>query len=100
MNPDYPVNPAPERVLIHVPKVEEKTAGGIILPESTQDQNSHKQEVAYVVKIGEGAFEHFDFRPSPGAKVAINRYAGRFIDEEGTYRIIPWEEIQGEYTDE
>lgn len=90
--------PAPERVLIKVPTLEKITKGGIYLPDSVADKEARKQESAEIVKVGEGCFEHFS-QMQVGAKVAINRYGGTWLNEEGTYRVIPWEDILGEYND-
>lgn len=70
------------RVLVRPDKVEEKTAGGIILPDSAKEKDQFAQCKATVVAAGENAWEeaasrsHAFRKPAPGDRVLISRYGG------------------------
>jgi chaperonin GroES len=88
--------PVEYKVIIKVDKVDEKTAGGIYLPEIVQemDQNAHTRGV--LVEIGGNAFEHFE-EPIPrrGQRVMFGRYVGmKFVGADGEeYRALNDKEI-------
>lgn len=74
------IEPCGYRVLILPDKIEEKTAGGIYLPEQTQDREQFKQMVSTVIAIGEFAFQDY---PGPwykvGDRVITKEYPGVLI---------------------
>jgi len=67
-------------VLIRMNKVEAKTAGGIILPESEQDRQNFGRETGEIIKIGEHAFKvkgaDTKFIPKAGDSVLVYAHAG------------------------
>lgn len=73
------------RVLVKPDAAETKTAGGIILPDSTKEREKFAQTKATVVAMGENAFEEAisrfrNFvRPEAGARVLIGKYSGDTI---------------------
>jgi chaperonin GroES len=77
------VIPLDDRVLAIVEKTEKKTAGGIILPDSTKDRQDMAQLEATIVSMGEAAYEDLNVKPKPGDRVLISKHAGLiyFIDE-------------------
>lgn len=94
-DPNVPVTVYHDGVLLYVPPVEQKTAGGIILPDEHKDRQSQAKEEGIVLALGETAFPGLDNKPEPGMKVLINRYAGRIFSIAGVeYRVVPWEEIK------
>lgn len=70
------VQPLSDRILVKVSVAEEKTAGGIILPDAAKE----KPQVGEVVSRGIGKFNEQGVRQpidiEVGAKVLYSRYAG------------------------
>ncbi len=79
MNPSG-IEPADVKVLVLPDPVEEKTRGGIIIPENVQDQQKYATIKATLIARGPNAFMEWgpseeDFRP--GCRVVVAQYAGR-----------------------
>lgn len=73
------IEPVDVKVLVLPDAVEEKTAGGIIMPEQARDRERMAQTRGTLVACGGGAFEDWNdnaYRPKPGERVIIDRYAG------------------------
>lgn len=76
------VQPLDLRVLVKPDAAQEKTAGGIILPDAVKDQEKHAVQKGTLVAIGENAWEEAAARsgafrkPVPGDRVMIGKYAG------------------------
>ena len=71
--------PTGGHILILPELVEEKTAGGIILPKTTQDKEQQAATVGKVVAIGPSAWKDLDDGLpwcQVGDKVSYARYAG------------------------
>ena len=80
--------PLHDRVLIEVLDGEEKTSGGIIIPDSVRERESFATVAAYVVKVGPDAYldaNKFPSGPWCGEKswVLMGRYAGNRFKVDG-----------------
>lgn len=70
------VKPLGDRILVKVSEAEEKTAGGIILPDSAKE----KPQVGEVVEVGsgkrndDGSYQTIDVKV--GERVLYSKYAG------------------------
>ena len=73
------VKPLGDRVFVKVPESEEKTAGGILLPDTAKE----KPQVGEVVQVGPGKPNDDGSRQAPevgvGDKVLYSKYAGTDI---------------------
>lgn len=82
------------RVLVVIPKVEEKTKGGIIRPEVVRSLEEHASIVGYVLALGPTAYrdqERFPTGPwcKKGDYILMSAYAGvRFGVNGIDYRLI------------
>lgn len=80
-------NPIGEYVLILYDKSPEKTAGGIILADTTKESNSDSSEAGVIIELGDDAFKwNYDRsrpfngkRPEAGERIYFERYAGTII---------------------
>lgn len=96
MNPGF--KPLGNRVLIKPLEVEEKTAGGIFLPDSAIDRDNIMQQDAIIVSMGamaftyeaDGKFIDYPDKPKVGDKVRIIKYVGDvFVGDDGEkYRLL------------
>lgn len=77
------IEPTEDRILVELDAVEEKTAGGIILP----DMAKEKPQQGVVVAIGPGKVTDYGFKRESalkvGDKVLLQRYAGHFVKDAG-----------------
>lgn len=73
------VKPLGDRVFVKVSAAEEKTAGGILLPDNAKE----KPQVGEIVAIGDGKLKDDGSRIAPevnvGDKVLYSKYAGTDI---------------------
>nr|AUG32127.1 co-chaperonin GroES [Paulinella longichromatophora] len=73
------VKPLGDRIFVKISESEEKTAGGILLPDTAQE----KPQVGEVVQVGPGKRNEDGTRQSPevsiGDKVLYSKYAGTDI---------------------
>ena len=85
------------RVLLKPLEVEEKTSGGIFLPDSAKDKESAMVQDAEIVAMGALAFWHevggkmveYPDKPKVGDMVRIIKYVGDvFVVDEEKYRIV------------
>lgn len=86
------------RILILPDLVEEKTSGGIIIPDTIKDDLQGAKTLATIVDIGEKAFDQgtdreWKDKPKVGDKVLIPSYEGYRLNKDQTkdgreYRII------------
>ena len=89
------ITPIGDRCIVYVPPLEEKTAGGIIIPEMNKKRKEAAQEAGFLISIGETATMQLDTYPKPGDKVLITKYAGnthKGIDDKD-YRIVSGDDI-------
>lgn len=77
------IEPTEDRILVELDAVEEKTAGGIILPDVAKE----KPQQGVVVAIGPGKVTDYGFKRESalkvGDKVLLQRYAGHFVKDAG-----------------
>tara|TARA_B100000579_G_scaffold110941_1_gene88613 strand:- start:240 stop:530 length:291 start_codon:yes stop_codon:yes gene_type:complete len=82
------IRPLYDRILVRRLEAEEKTQGGIIIPDTAKE----KPLVASVVAVGEGRFnddgELRSLTVQTGNRVLISKYAGTEVKIEGTEHII------------
>lgn len=92
------IEPVGHRVLVRPKKVEEKTAGGLYLPQQAQEAEQYATEEGELVAIGPQAWAAFD-DGSPWANVGdvvtFARYAGKVVegDDKVKYRLMNDEDI-------
>lgn len=81
------IKPTGFNVLVRPEKVENKTAGGIFLPDDVRDKEQHGVQRGMIIAVGK-ACEHLG--EDDVGKVAIfGRYAGAFIKHgEDEFRLI------------
>jgi chaperonin GroES len=96
MNPSG-IAPLDVKVLIQPDRVEEKTAGGIFIPDTTKDREKYATVRGIILATGENAFADWgDARkPSPGDRVVTAQYAGvniKGLDGE-EYRLVNDEDV-------
>lgn len=73
------IKPVEYKVLILPDKVEEKTTGGIILPDMTKDRDQMAQVKGVIVAVSPDAFCTEEWRcsaPRLGMRVYYGKYAG------------------------
>ena len=90
------IRPLGDRVLVKRAEAEERTAGGILLPESAKD----KPKEGSVISIGEGKLldtgERSTFSVSVGDRILFSSYAGTEVKYGGEeYLIMREEDILG-----
>lgn len=90
------IRPLGDRVLIKRAEAEEKTAGGILLPETAKD----KPKEGKVIAIGDGRTldngQRSTFTVKPGDTVLFSSYAGTEVKHVGEdYLIMREEDILG-----
>ena len=87
------IHPQEYKCLILPDKIEEKTAGGIIKPQTSRDRDQHAVTTGTLVDFSPIAFS-FEDRiypwPKKGNRVVYQKYAGSEIDgkDKQTYRLI------------
>ncbi|MDH6535765.1 co-chaperone GroES [Parabacteroides sp. 52] len=77
------IKPLADRVLVKPAAAEEKTVGGIIIPDSAKE----KPLKGEVVAVGNGTKEE-DMIVKPGDNVLYGKYAGTEIELEGEQYLI------------
>lgn len=75
------VKPLGDRVLVKVEKEEEKTKGGLFIPETAQE----KTQIGDVVAIGDDKDE---IKVSVGDRVMFDKYAGTTVKLDGDDHLI------------
>ena len=75
------VKPLADRVLVKPEKLEAKTAGGIIIPDTAQE----KTQTAVVVAIGD---DKEKIKVTEGQKVLFEKYAGTEVQIDGDDHLI------------
>ena len=91
------IRPLEYKVLVKPLEVEEKTKGGIYLPETTKDKEKFAKQEGILIAVGAIAFTDPDWldRPKVGDKVLYDRYAGCTVQgkDGNEYRLIADKEI-------
>lgn len=86
-------------VVVALPKVEEKTAGGVWMPEQVVDRDEIAQEEGVIVDLSPVAFTYETWPegtqlPSIGDSAIFPRYAGMLVEDNGNrYRVIKDKDI-------
>lgn len=86
--------PCGYKLLIAIPAVEERTAGGIIRPDNLRTQEQTASVIGYVVELGPDAYsDHDKFPTGPFCKqgdwVVFRSYSGTRIKRKGQeFRLI------------
>ncbi len=84
--------PQGDRVLVEVAEAEEKTAGGIIIPDSAKE----KPQKGVVVAVGAGKKKDEPMTVKVGDKVLYGKYSGTEITIEGKeYQIMRQDDLLG-----
>lgn len=87
--PDNPPQPMGYHILIVMPKVQEQTKGGVLLPNEVKAREDIASIVGKVIKIGEDAYPNTDTRfasgpwCSEGDWVMVSKYAGHRFEYDG-----------------
>ena len=91
------MKPVEYKVLIKPVKVEEKSKGGIIMPDVARDKEKYATVKGMLIDVGEIAFTDPDWllKPKRGQMVMYDRYAGGLVkgDDGEEYRLINDKEI-------
>lgn len=90
------INPTEYKVLIAPVEVDQKTKGGIIIPDETKDRDQFAQMKGMLIAVSPLAFTYDDWngqdaaKPKPGDSVLFAKYAGAVVDgKDGKkYRIV------------
>lgn len=89
------IKPVGYRVLVEPDKVEEKTKGGLFLPQTTQDREQQAAIKGTVVAVGEHAWKE-DGEPwaKVGDRIIFAKYGGFEVEDDGkAYRLLNDEDI-------
>ena len=78
------VRPTGWRILVRPVKIEERTAGGIHLPDSVKQAKEHLRYIGQVVSMGTLCYQHAKFEGGKpwcqvGDYIAFGQYAGQEI---------------------
>ena len=91
---DVKFKPQGDRVLVEVAEAEEKTASGIIIPDTAKE----KPQRGIVIAVGEGKKKDEPMTIKVGEKVLYGKYSGTEITIEGKeYLIMRQDDILGNY---
>jgi co-chaperonin GroES (HSP10) len=87
-------------VLVRMDPVREKTAGGILLTESSLEKDSIAKDVGTLVSVGEHAFSYVkewnQGAPQPGDRVLIAMYDGKLYNiGDDQYRVVKDKSVVG-----
>jgi chaperonin GroES len=89
------INPTEYRVLVRPEAIEEKTAGGIIIPDQTKDRDKYAVVKGVLIDVSPVAFSYAEWPegsrvPAIGDKVVYEKYAGALLKgKDGIeYRVI------------
>ncbi len=75
MSKDIKIKPLGKKVLVKPDKLEEKTAGGLVLPPSSTE--GEKPETGVIIKLGEGTIKgkKITFNVKVGDRVYFKKYS-------------------------
>jgi co-chaperonin GroES (HSP10) len=91
--PSLPFIPVGHFVMVKMPKVETKTAGGIIIPEDTRKKDERAAMNGQLMAFGPSCKGFM--ATSLGKTVYFGRYAGMLVEDGGEeYRLIDEDEIR------
>lgn len=94
------IRPMNDRIVVRLVEAEEKTAGGILLPDSAKE----KSQRAEVIAVGEGrrgdSGDRIPLTVSVGDHILFGKYAGTDIKYEGQeLKILQENEVLAIFTD-
>lgn len=100
--PDLPEQvplPLGDFLLVRLPPMETKTAGGIIIPENEADKRRHIFTAGEVVAMGHECYSDKEKYPTPwvtvGDQIMFAKYNGtRFMVDGREYRLMLQDEVQ------
>ena len=84
MSNDVKIQPLGKRVLVQPSEVEEKTAGGLVIPPTSNDEK--RPETGEIVKLGTGKDKNgkeLEFNVKVGDKVYFKKYSPEEIEVNG-----------------
>lgn len=84
MSNDVKIQPLGKRVLVQPSEVEEKTAGGLVIPPTSSDEK--RPETGEIVKLGTGKDKNgkeLEFNVKVGDKVYFKKYSPEEIEVNG-----------------
>lgn len=89
------VTPLDLVALVLPDEVQDKTAGGVFLPDQAKVKLEHATLKCTFIAAGGAAFQGWSEAPRPGQRVVIEQYAGRFVDgsDGRKYRLVRNEDI-------
>lgn len=90
------ITPVEFKVLVKPDEVKKKTDGGIIIPETSNQQRQAAECKGTVVALGGMAFKDFEgCKPKIGDRISMNKYAGVQTTgkDDQEYRIINDKEV-------
>jgi co-chaperonin GroES (HSP10) len=90
------LHPVDQYILVKLPKIEDKTAGGIILTENVVDQEQSGTSVGEVIKLGDSAIIQYGNKVVEiGDTVMFQRYAGNMFNgiDNQVYRLMLSQEV-------
>lgn len=73
------IKPVEYKVLIKPVEVEDKTSGGLYLPDTIKDKEQMAQIKGVLMAIGGNALEDWNDKPQIGDRVYFGKYAGYII---------------------
>lgn len=88
------LKPLEFNVLVKPDTVEERTAGGVFLPDAAKDREKHAATKGTIIALAPLAFEDImsddEAWPKPGDRCLISRHAGVFVkgEDDVEYRIV------------
>ena len=94
MSKDIKIKPLGKKVLVKPDKLEEKTAGGLVLPPSSTE--GEKPETGVIIKLGEGTIKgkKITFNVKVGDRVYFKKYSPEEIEIEGVkYFILDTDDV-------
>ena len=83
------LQPIEFKILVKLDVVEDKSAGGIYLPTSTQSREQYAAERGEIISMAENAFVDnslFAEKPKVGDRVLFAKYSGMIVEEVGEQR--------------
>jgi chaperonin GroES len=97
------IEPLDLRVLVLPDVIEEKTTGGIIMPETVREREKYAKVEATIIAVGENAWEEAAERsarftkPKPGDRVMIQKWGGvDYTGQDGRmYRLLNDNDVLG-----
>jgi len=88
LRPKGSIDPVEYKCVVELDPIEEKTSGGIFLPQDNRDRSQMASTEGTLIAIGGNAFEDWKGRkPLEGDRVMINKYAGITREADPTDRI-------------